>query len=127
MTDVDQAGTAAMRAITQAVRNATSVRAPAAGTSGNSLELEGAAPGGGATVFDVADGVLRVSEDGGEPVPLTDGNQTVLSFLVSEVSGTQSLPTVHIEFEVYRDVHVGRNEYQYARPFSGTAVLRTRL
>ncbi len=125
--EVDQAGTTVLEVMTQAIRNATAVREPAAGTVSSRLELDGASPSGGSMVFDLVDGVVRVSMDGADPVALTDGRETVSLFLISDVSAPGTPSAVRVQFEIWRTVLPGRNEYQYNRTFSGTAVLRTRL
>lgn len=118
--NVDGQGNQAMHVITQQLRNADSVSSPTIGTNGSSLMLS---DGGVSYVFDVLDGVLRVTEDADPPIALTNSQVNVSDFTVTNYSHLGTPGTIRIEFTVSDSSDNTRYPFTYVKDFIGSGSL----
>lgn len=77
---VNQEGDQTMMLITQTLRNAVVVNSPTAGTDAAVLSVDTEIPANNPTIFDLVDGVIRITEGGNAPVALTS-NLVIISNL----------------------------------------------
>jgi prepilin-type N-terminal cleavage/methylation domain-containing protein len=124
VSEVNKQGTAATEYITQTIRNANTITAPAAAASGSSLTLTVPASGLNPTVFDLSAGVLRVKEGASAAVPLTNGKVQVTNLTFTNLSRSGTNGIVRISLTVSRINPSGKNEYDYHKTFVTSAVLR---
>jgi hypothetical protein len=110
--------------MTQIVRNAESLNAPAQGSSAPSLSLDVIAVGNDPTVFDFSGGTIRISEGAGLPVALTNTRVIASGLVFQNLSLTGTPGTVRIQFTLTHVNPAGRNEYSFAKTFIGSATLR---
>jgi type II secretory pathway pseudopilin PulG len=122
--EVEQQGLHAMRLITQTVRNADTINAPATGASGASLSLNTYTAAVNPTVFDLSGGVLRIKEGADAVVPLTNARVTASSLSVQNLTRTSTPGVLRIQFTLTAVNASGRNEYSYQKTFIGSASLR---
>lgn len=124
MAEVEGQGQAVMQIITQTARNSSSINTPAQGASAASISFGTYTPANNPTVFDVVDGVLRIKEGAGAAVALTNSRVSVSGVSFQNLSRTGSPGTVRVQFTLTRINLGGRNEYEYAKTFTGSASLR---
>lgn len=122
--EVERQGLLVMDEITQAVRNAGSITSPATSTSAAALTLDMPTASVDPTVFDVVDGVIRVTEGGGSPVTLTNSNVSASNLLFENLSRDETPGTLRISFTLARNASSTRQEYVYERTFYTNASLR---
>lgn len=122
--EVDQQGSFALDTMTQAIRNASAITAPAAGTSGASLTLTMPTSSISPTVFDINSNALRVTEGTGSPTALTSSLITVSNFTVKNLTRTGTPGIVQISFTLNRVNPSGRNGYDYAKTFTTSVAVR---
>lgn len=122
--EVDQQGTFALNTITQTIRNATAITAPAAAGSGSSLTLTVPTGTLSPTVFDLNSGAIRITEGTGTAVPLTSPLVTVSAFSVKNLTRSGTAGIVQISFTLNRLNPSGRNEYDYAKTFTTSVAVR---
>lgn len=123
--DVDQQGMQVLQLVTQTVRNAKSVDFPSVGATSTSLSVSVSDPMLSPTVFDVVNGVVRITEGSNPPIALTNSHVTVSSFVFYNISSTSSADRiVRTSFTVdYKNIS-GRNETSYTKSFIGSATQR---
>jgi Tfp pilus assembly protein PilW len=123
ISEVEDQGVLVMDYITQTIRNASSVSAPAAGATGPSLTLVVPTGSLSPTVFSVNGTTLQVQEGGNPAVALTNGEVEVqlnsLTFKNLTASGTPGI--VQVSFTLRRVNPQNRNEYDYQKTFTGSA------
>lgn len=124
MTEVNEQGTLLMEQITQTIRNADSITAPAAGATAASLTVAVPTAGLSPTIFDLNGNTLQIKEGTGATVPLTNSKVTVsgLSFKNLTRSGTPGI--IQVSFTISRVNTAGRNHYDYQKTFTSSAALR---
>lgn len=122
--EVEQQGTAVMKAMTQIIRNASSITAPTAGAASSSLTIIVPTGAKSPTVFDLSNGVLRITEGANGAVNLTDNRVALTNLQFSNLSGTAERGTVRIQFTLSRLNVSSTNEYDYTQNFIGSATLR---
>lgn len=122
--EVEQQGTAAMEYITQTIRNADGVTAPATGATASSLTL--AVPTGSLspTIFNSAGGSLQVKEGAAPSIPLTNSKVQISSLGFKNLSRAGTPGIIQVSFTLSRINPGGRNEQDYQKTFTGTAALR---
>jgi len=121
--EVESQGEAAMRTITQTVRNATGINSPGEGVSASSLSVSVPSGALSPTVFDLSSGVLRITEGAGSAVSLTNSRVTVSSLTFDNLSRSGTPGTVRISFVLSYNATVG-NEYSYSKTFISSATIR---
>lgn len=122
--EVDQQGLRAMELMTQAIRNARAIGAPATSTSAASLTLHVLTPANDPTIFDLATGTLRIKEGAAAPIALTNSRVSVSSLSFQNLSRNLTPGTLRITFTLSYVNTTGRREYQYTKSFVGSASLR---
>lgn len=122
--EVEQQGAQIMRAMTQLIRNAESITSPTQGNSAAALTLDVLAAANDPTVFDLASGVLQITEGAGSPVALSNTRVTASGLTFQNLSRTGTPGAVRIVFILTHVNPTGRNEYQFQKTFTGSAALR---
>lgn len=122
--EVEQQGLQVMETISQTLRNAESINAPAQGISAPSLSVNGIIPVNNPTVFDLAIGVMRMTEGAGIPVALTNARVIASNVIFQNLTLAGTPGTVRIQFTLTHANPAGRNEYSFAKTFIGSATLR---
>jgi prepilin-type N-terminal cleavage/methylation domain-containing protein len=119
--EVNQQGSYAMDYLTQTVRNATSITAPAAGGSGTTLTLVVPTASASPTNFALSGTTLQTTEGAGGAIPLTSTTVQIsnLSFKNLSRSGTNGI--VQISFTLSRTNISGLNRYNYQKTFTSSA------
>jgi prepilin-type N-terminal cleavage/methylation domain-containing protein len=123
MAEVDQQGMEAMHIITQTLRNADTISAPATSTSAAALSVKTITASTTPTVFDLASGTLRITEGTTTPVALTNTHVVVSGLTFSNLSGSSTPGTVRVQFTVSAVNNSGRSEFTYTGRFTGSATL----
>ena len=122
ISEVEDQGTAAMDYITQTVRNAYSVSAPAAAASGSSLTLVVPTTALSPTVFSLNGTTLQVKEGTGATIPLTSGDVQVTNLTFKNLTRSGTSGVVQISFTITRTNNSGgRNEFDYQQTFTSSA------
>lgn len=119
--EVDQQGARAMEIITQTIRNATSITAPAAGASANQLTLVVPTGALSPTVFNLSGSTLQITEGAGAAVALTTNEVQISNLTFKNVTRSGTPGIVQISFTVDRTNTSGRNEYTYQKVFTTSA------
>lgn len=122
--EVEQQGLQVMQHITQSIRNAEGINSPTPGTNGNSLSLDVVDPGDDPTIYNLSSGVIQISEGGGGALDLTSSRVVVSDLLFENLSRIGTPGSVRISYIITHINPGGRNEYDYAETFTGTASLR---
>ncbi len=122
--EVEQQGLQVMQLITQTARNAEAVTSPAVGTSASSLTLDVVTVVSDPTVFDLASGVIRITEGAGSAVALTNSRVTASALTFQNLSRPSTPGTVRISFTLTHVNPTGRNEYNFSKTFYASATLR---
>lgn len=122
--EVEQQGQQVMQQITQVIRNANSITAPAAGTNGASLTVDVYDAGKDPTIIDVASNVLRIKEGAGSAVPLTSSRVNVSGSSFQNLSRASTPGTVRIQFTITHVNTSQKNEFEYSKTFYGSANIR---
>jgi prepilin-type N-terminal cleavage/methylation domain-containing protein len=123
--EVNQQGTFAMDYMVQTIRNATSITAPATGTSStNGLTVVVPTGSLSPTVFSLSSGVLQVKEGAGALVPLTSNDVQVTSLTVTNLTRSGTSGILQIAFTIARVNTSGRNEYDYQKTFTTSVAVR---
>lgn len=122
--EVDQQGTFVLDKITQTMRNATGITAPAAGTTGNSITLSVPTGGLSPTVFAINSGVLTMTEGANPAVNLTSSLMTISGLTVKNLTRAGTPGVAQVSFTVARANPSGRNEYDYSKTFTTSVAIR---
>ena len=123
--EVNQQGTLAMEQMTQTIRNAGAISAPAAGATAASLTLAVPTPALSPTIFDVSGvGAIQIKEGATAVVPLTNNKVQVSGLSFKNLTRPATPGVVQISFTVSRLNPNNRNEYDYQKTFVSTAALR---
>ncbi|MFA5125034.1 MAG: prepilin-type N-terminal cleavage/methylation domain-containing protein [Patescibacteria group bacterium] len=122
--EVEQQGLEAMHAITQTIRNSSSVTVPIVGGSSVTLILAVPLPEKSPTVFDLSGGALRIIEGANGAVVLTNNRVTISNLSFTNLSSTSSKDIIRVQF-ILKHLNPGsRNEYDYQKKFYGSAERR---
>lgn len=118
--EVEQQGLQVMQIITQTIRNADNINSPTQGTTSTAVSLEVADAALNPTIFDLSNGVVRITEGIAQAVSLTSSKVTAssLSFL------NLSQKSIKIQFTLTHINPGSKNEYDYSKVFYGTANVR---
>lgn len=123
--EVDQQGVAAMDYITQTIRNADAITAPATGATASSLTLTVPTGSLSPTIFSLdSNAALQVKEGTATEIPLTN-NKIAISNLTFKNNTRSSTPgIIQVSFTASRLNPAGRAEYTYQKTFMSSAALR---
>jgi len=124
LAEVDQQGVQIVQLITQSLRNADNVNSPAAGATAALLSLDMPGTSLDPTVFDLSNGIVRISETGGAAVVLNNSQVTVSNLTFTNLTRPGTAGNVRVQFSVTYVNPEGRNEYNYSKTFTADASLR---
>lgn len=119
--EVNDQGVAAIDYISQTIRNATSITAPAAAGSGSSLTLVVPTGSLSPTVFNLNGTTLQVTEGTGSAVALTGANVQVTGLTFKNLTRSGTGGQVQVSFTLSRVNPSNRNEYDYQKTFMTSA------
>jgi Tfp pilus assembly protein PilW len=122
--EVNDQGTAVMDYLTQTIRNATAITAPATGLSAASLTLTVPTGSLSPTVFSLtgtAPAAIQIKEGAGAQVPLTSDDVQISNLTFKNLSRPSTPGVVQISFVIERVNPRGINEFNYQKTFTGTA------
>jgi len=122
--EVEQQGLEIMELLTQTIRNADVIVAPAEGASTASLSLNTYTAGLNPTVFDLSGGAIHIQEGSGSPVTLTNSRVTASSLNFQNLSRSGTPGVVRISFSLSSVNPSGRSEYNFSKIFYASAALR---
>src|SRR3989338_4913053 len=122
--EVEQQGLQVMQLITQTARNAEVITAPAPSASAASLTLDVITAANDPTVFDLADGAIRIKEGEDPMIPLTNSRVTASAITFQNLSRANTPGIIRIQFTLTYVNPEGRNEYNFTKTFTGSAALR---
>jgi Tfp pilus assembly protein PilW len=121
--EVQQNGQFALTKITQEIKKATGINSPSPGNSANSLSLAMANPNLNPTVFDLANGKLRITQGANPPIELTSNQVIVSNLQFSNLSYEGTPGVIRIEMTVYYFNPANRMEYQASIDLKSTVSL----
>jgi type II secretory pathway pseudopilin PulG len=124
ISEVNQQGTAAMEYITQTIRNADSITAPAAAGSGASLTLAVPTVALSPTIFDLSGTVLEVKEGTAAYIALTTNDLQITNLTFKNLTRSGTAGVVQVSFTITRTNPNNKNEYDYQKTFVTSAALR---
>ena len=124
MAEVDQQGIQVAQLITLALRNATEINSPTAGTSAAVLSITTPMSANNPTVFDLSSGVIRITEGSSPAEELTNSQVTSSSLNFQNLSRPGTPGNIKISFTLTFTSPSTRNEYSYSKTFYGSASLR---
>ena len=122
--EVETQGSATLALMTQTIRNANTITTPANSATTTTLSVTTYLASTTPTVFDLAGGVLRITEGSNAPIPLTNSQVIIsnLAFLNLARSGTYG--SVKIQFTTTYATTSKRFDQNYAQTFYGSATVR---
>jgi len=97
---VNQEGNQAMSIITQTLRNAVVINSPAIGTDSAVLSVDMELAPNNPTVFDLSDGVIRMTEGSNPPVALTSNLVIISNLKFRNLSRPGTPGNVDVTFNV---------------------------
>jgi type II secretory pathway pseudopilin PulG len=119
--EVNDQAASIMDYMTQTIRNASSITAPATGTSGSSLTLVVPTGSLSPTVFNLSGTTLQVKEGAGSAVALTSNDVQITSLTFKNLTRSGTNGVVQVAFTLIRTNSSGRNEYDYQKTFTNSA------
>lgn len=122
--EIEDQGRQALYRITQTIRNAKSINSPSSGGSSATLSLEMEESTKNPAIFDVAGGVLRLTEGAGSPVALTASRFPVSAITFTNLSRTGTPGTMRVQLILGQTSAAVREEVRYTQTFIGSASLR---
>ena len=124
ITEVEEQGQQIMLAITQAVRNASSITSPAIGGTAASLSIQTYTSTANPTVFSLSSGVFRVQEGAGAVTALHSTRVTVSNVEFRNVARSNTDGIIRVSFTVTYANPRNRIERQFIRSFVNSATVR---
>jgi len=121
--EVEMEGDTAMTLITQTVRNAKLVNAPATSTSASSLSLITYLSSTTPTVFDLSSSTLRIKEGTGAATALTNSQVVVSNLSFQNLSWPGTSGSIKIQFTLDYASTTGQSNTTYGKTFYGSATL----
>ncbi|HSX28913.1 MAG TPA: type II secretion system protein [Candidatus Saccharimonadales bacterium] len=122
ISEVNEQGTAAMDYLTQTIRNATAISAPAAAASASALTVTVPTGSLSPTIFNLSGtSALQVQEGSGGQIPLTSNDVTISGLTFTNLTKSGTSGTVQVKFTVSRVNPSSRNEYDYQKTFTSSA------
>lgn len=124
--EVDQQSTLAVQRITEAIRNANSINAPAAGNSSSTLSLSSEALGENPTVFSLNSNKIYITLGLNSPVELTTDNVIITNLTFKNMTpvGTPDAQSIKFSFTASYNSTAGGSENNYTQVFHGAATVR---
>lgn len=122
--EVEEQGIGALQIMTQAIRNADTINAPASGASASTLSVNTIVAGNNPTVFDLSSGALHIKEGSASAIALTNARVVVSALTFQNLSRAATPGTMRIQFTVTAVNPSGRSEYSFSKTFIASATLR---
>ena len=122
--EVERQGAATIALISQRIRNAESISAPAPGSSAASLTLDAVDAGNDPTTIDGTSSRLRITEGLANPVFLTAPSVTLSDLTFTNLSRASTPGIMRVSFTLTRVHTEGSHEYDYAKTFTTSASVR---
>ena len=122
--EVEQVGNQVMNLITQTTRNSLRINSPSTGATSSALSLAHPSSTNNPTIFDIASSTIRITEGASLSVPLTSSRILTSSLVFQNLSRANTSGTIKIQFTLIHQNPGGRNEYDYAKTFYGSATVR---
>lgn len=123
--EVERQGNQTMQLITQTIRNADTITAPAIGVSAASTTLTVPTGANSPTIFDLSTGVIRITEGAGSAEALTSNRVTASALSFHNLTRvSDNVGVLRIQFTLTHINPGNKNEYNYSQTFYGTASLR---
>ena len=123
--EVDEEGIQILEIMSQTLRNASAINAPAAGVSSAvSFSVNTQNSSNNPTVFDISGGVLRITQGSGSAVNLTTNRIVASNVLFTNVSRSGTSGALRLQFTLAYQNNSGTNEYTYSKTFYDTVSLR---
>lgn len=123
VSEVEQQGRQIIDTITQAIRNADDVADPLPGGAQSTLELVMYDIADDPTIFDLDNGIVRISEAGGAQIPLNSPQVTVTNLLFENDSRSSTPGLIRVEFTIEYSGD-GSADVTYSQIFTSSASLR---
>ncbi|HEV7449316.1 MAG TPA: prepilin-type N-terminal cleavage/methylation domain-containing protein [Candidatus Paceibacterota bacterium] len=122
--EVETQGAVAMTLMTQTVRNAKLITAPATSTSASSLSLTTYLSSTTPTVFDLSSSALRIKEGVGTVIALTNSQVVVSNLSFQNLSWTSTSGSIKIQFTIDYASTTKQSNTIYGKTFYGSATIR---
>jgi Tfp pilus assembly protein PilW len=122
--EVDQQGSFILDTVTQALRNADSITAPAAGASASSLTLAMATSAINPTVFSLSGNTMQVKEGTANAVPMSTPRVKVTALTFKNLSRSGTPGSIQVVMTLSTVNTTGRSEYDYQKTFTTSVSLR---
>lgn len=119
--EVNQQGSLVLDQITQSIRNASSVTAPAVAGSSSTLTLAVPTASLSPTTYTVNNSVLQITEGSGTAVALTSGDVKVTSVTFNNLTRSGTNGIVQVTITVAYTNTTGRTAYDYQKTFTTSA------
>lgn len=122
ISEVDEQGAAAMNYITQTIRNASSISAPAAGgVASTSLTLVVPTASLSPTIISLSGATLQVKEGAAAAIPLTNSKVQISNIAFKNLSRSGTSGIVQASFTISRINPTNRNTFDYEKTFTSSA------
>lgn len=124
VSEVEQQGLFIMRQITQTVKNSSLIISPTQGTSDQTLTLETNSSSTNPTVYYLDSTNLKMTEAGGQALPLNGENIRVSNLEFLNLSRTGTPGIIRVSFTLTYSSTSPNYEYQYQANFYDSAAIR---
>jgi Tfp pilus assembly protein PilW len=124
ISEVEQQGMFVMRQITQSVKNAAFITAPAPGSEDQTLILQTYSSSTDPSAFTIDGSTINISEAGSPAMALTAPNVAVSNLVFTNLSRNGTPGVVRISFTLSYNSSSAQNEYQYQANFYDSASIR---
>lgn len=122
--EVEHQGALIMQYLSQTIRNAESITAPAVGSSATSINLDVIPAAADPTIISASGGTLFIAAGASPQTPLTNTRVSISNVSFHNISRPDTPGAVRISFTLSYVSASSRNPYQYEKTFYGTATLR---
>jgi type II secretory pathway component PulJ len=124
MAEVEGQGVQIMQTITQSIRNSSTINSPTQGTSANSTSLEVSTVENDPTLFELDNGIVKITEGVANSVALHNSLVNASSLTFQNLSRDNTSGIISIQFVLSYDNPANKGEYEYSQTFYGSASLR---
>lgn len=120
ITEVDSQGLQVMQIITQTIRNAKVINLPVSGSASSSISIKTLSTSTNPTIFNVANGVVYITEGANASIPLTNSHVFVSDISFQNLSRIGTTDIIHISFQITYLSGSTKGEYNYSKIFTGS-------
>ncbi len=122
--EVDQQGMQVLEIMTQTLRNATVINAPAVGSSSAiSFSVGTLDPAKNPTIFDISNGVIRIKE-GSDPIIDLTSNKVTASGIFENITRPTTNGMMRIQLTISSVNNSGKSHYDATKTFYNSVSLR---